>query len=73
VIAAEHQGQRAVVERLSHHLMEFLTHLGDVADVPLSFVRRPLRLRDWHREIPFVDNGATELGQLIAETGDPKG
>jgi hypothetical protein len=70
VIAAEHQRHRPLVERQKRGLIELLTDIGDVVDIFLPLVAKRLRFRNRRREIAFIDDGAAEATEALAETGD---
>jgi hypothetical protein len=72
VIAAQHEWQRTVVERLQRKVVQLLTDLGDVADVFLLRVRRPLRLRNRRGQVTLVDDRPAERCNLVANPRDPK-
>src|SRR6185503_16540041 len=73
VIATEDEGQRAFLQRLQRAVVQLLAHLGDVADVFLRLVSRPLHFWNRRREIALVYRRTSECGNLIANAGNAKG
>ena len=70
VIAAEHERERAFLERRERALEQLLADAGDVLDVALCDVARPLDLGNRRDDVALVDDGEAETRELLADAGD---
>jgi hypothetical protein len=73
VVAAEHQRHRTGLERLQGRLVECLADRCDLPDVLLLPVDLLLRFGNRCWQIAFVDDGAAQRCDLVAQAGDAKG
>jgi hypothetical protein len=73
MVTTEHDGQRTLGQRLVDLLVELLTDLGNVLDVFLPGVALRLCLGNRGCEVAFVDDGAADAGQALAESCDSDG
>ena len=72
VIAAEHERQRAFLERDQRRLVQLFAHRGDVVDVFLALVAPFLRFGNRRLEIAPIDDGAAKRREALVEPGNAK-
>ena len=72
MIAAEHDRQRAGVERGARHRVDTAAHGGDVLDVLLAGVTFARELANGRRHVALIHRGAAERGNPLAQAGNPQ-
>ncbi len=72
VIAAEHDRQRALLQGGERRLVQLFADARDFADVLLLRIAERLDFRDGRDEVAFVDDGHSERGEPLRQSGDAK-
>jgi hypothetical protein len=72
MVAAQHERERAIVETLGGQVVQLLADPGDIVDVLLPLVAQLLGFGDRRSKIASIDDGVTELGNALGESGNPQ-